>query len=175
MRDGLKRTAPAVVLLVVLAACGGGGDDDKQTAAVTVSTADAPDAGDARHVPDVTQGGVLDAAALTQRCADYAGFAGTVGLAMAAAMDPSAAAALEELKTKIKLDDAPEEIRDDFEVVMAYAAGLGEVLAGYDLKSGHPDPAAIAAMTRYAQSIDQAKMQEATLDISNWTAAHCTN
>lgn len=143
----------------------GGDDGGEQTSSVT-PTATTPET-----APALSQGGILDAAGLTERCARYASYAGTVGLA--AAMDPNVAAQLEELKHKMNLEEAPEEIRDDFEVVTAYTQGLGEVMARFDLKAGSYDPAAIAAISEYSQSVDQARMTEASENINQWLEVNC--
>ncbi len=167
MQRLIRGTAP-FALMLLLAACGGGDGGDKQNTSAADSTGTT-----VATVPPVAQGGVLDAARLTERCANYASYAGTVGLAMAAAMDPKIAAQLEELKAKMNLDDAPEEIRGDFKVVTEYARGLGEVLARYPMKAGQYDPAGIAAVGAYTQSVDQAKMTAASENISKWLQVHC--
>lgn len=165
----LRTAAPALVLLLPLTACGGGGDDGAQkNAAASAAEDTATD-----ESPDVTQEGILAAAGLTQQCLDYGAYAGAVGLAMAAAMDPSAAAGLEELKSKMKLDEAPEEIRDDFAVVIDYAEGLGAVMARYNVKAGQYNAEAMTAIAAYAESVDQARMQEAGTNINVWLGAHC--
>ncbi len=165
MQRSIRRTAP-IALMLLLAACGGGDGGGKQTtteAGPTTTT-----------IPAVAQQGVLDAARLSERCANYAAYAGTVGLAMAAAMDPKVAAQLEELKAKMNLDEAPEEIRDDFKVVTEYAQGLGEVLARYPMKAGQYDAAAIAALGAYTQSVDQARITAASENINKWLQVNCT-
>lgn len=167
MHHVIRRTAP-FALLLLLASCGGGDGGDKQTASDTGPTTTTP-----TTVPPVAQGGILDAALLSQRCANYASYAGTVGLAMAAAMDPKVAAQLEELKAKMNLDEAPEEIRDDFKVVTDYARGLGEVLARYPMKAGQYDAAGMAALGAYTQNIDQARMTAASENINKWVQLNC--
>jgi hypothetical protein len=166
MQRLIRGTAP-VALMLLLAACGGG-DGGKQTTSAAGPTTTTP-----TTVPPAAQGGVVDAAVLSQRCANYASYAGTVGLAMAAAMDPKVAAQLEELKAKMNLDEAPEEIRDDFKVVTDYARGLGEVLARYPMKAGQYDAAGMAALGAYTQSVDQAGMTTASENINKWVQANC--
>jgi hypothetical protein len=166
MQRLIRGTAP-VALMLLLAACGGG-DGGKQTTSAAGPTTTTP-----TTVPPAAQGGVVDAAVLSQRCANYASYAGTVGLAMAAAMDPKVAAQLEELKAKMNLDEAPEEIRDDFKVVTDYARGLGEVLARYPMTAGQYDAAGMAALGAYTQSVDQAGMTAASENINKWVQANC--
>jgi hypothetical protein len=162
----IRGTAPFAVLLL-LASCGGGGGDDKQ------NTSAGPTATSPTTVAPVAAGGIVDAALLSQRCANYASYAGTVGLAMAAAMDPKVAAQLEDLKAKMNLDEAPEEIRDDFKVVTDYARGLGEVLARYPMQGGQYDAAGMAALGAYTQSVDQGRMTAASENINRWVQVNC--
>lgn len=167
MQRLIRGTAP-VALMLVLAACGGGDGGNKQTTSAAGPMTTTP-----TTVPPVAQGGIVDAARMSQRCVNYAAYAGTVGLAMAAAMDPKVAAQLEELKAKMNLDEAPEEIRDDFKVVTDYARGLGEVLARYPMKAGQYDAAAMAALGAYTQSVDQAGMTAASENINKWLQVNC--
>ncbi len=175
MRRLLRTAAPALVLLLPLTACGGGGDDSAKKNVAAASADDTAADGDTttNGSPDLAQEGILAAAGLSQQCLDYSAYAGAVGLAMAAAMDPSAAAGLEELKSNMKLDDAPEEIRDDFAVVIDYAEGLGAVMAEYNVKAGQYNAEAMTAIARYSESVDQARMQDAGTNINTWLGAHC--
>ena len=158
-------SAPVVSLMLLLGACGGGGGD-KQVSATTRPTTATTAAGGLGAIPA--------AALLAQRCANYGAFAGAIGLSLAAAMDPNAAKQLEDLKAKINLDEAPEEIKGDFAVITAYAADLGKVLAKYKLQSGQPDPQAIAAIAEFSQNVDTVRLQKAGSSISAWVTAHCT-
>ena len=88
-------------------------------------------------------------------------------------MDPSAARQLEELKAKMDLGDAPDEIKVDVAVMTAYAEDLGKVLAKYNLRSGTPDPQAIAAIGQFSQTVDNDRLQKASDNISAWLESHC--
>lgn len=116
----------------------------------------------------------MDAGLLTQRCANYASFVGSIGLSMAAAMDPNAAKQLGELKSKANLGEAPEEIKGDVAVITAYSEELGKALAKYTLKDGQYDPQAIAAIGAVSQKVDMAKLAKAGENINSWLKAHCT-
>ncbi|MGH9038254.1 MAG: hypothetical protein ACRD0O_21070, partial [Acidimicrobiia bacterium] len=94
-------------------------------------------------------------------------------LGMAAAMDPAQAKELEEVRAKADPGDVPEEIRDDYEVMLEYAADLGELLSKYDLKSGNPDPQAIAAIAAFSERADTQHLQTASENVSAWIGAHC--
>ena len=165
MRSG-KISALLVSSVLLLGACGGGDDDGQQASATTEKST-------ATTVSTVAAGGIVGDALLAQRCVNYTTFLGAIGLSMAAAMDPSAAQQLEELKSRTNFGEAPEEIRDDFAVVTAYTEDLGKVLAKYNLKSGQPDPQAIAAIAQFSQTVDTGRLQKASDNINAWIAAHC--
>jgi hypothetical protein len=105
----------------------------------------------------------------------YAQLVGAMALGVAAAMDPTKAKELEEVRAKADLGDVPEEIRDDYEVILQYAADLGEVLSKYDLKNGNVDPQAMAAMAEFSQQADTERIQSASENVSTWLGAHCPN
>ena len=150
MQRLIRGTAPVAVMLL-LAACGGG-DWRQEADHVCRRPHDLhPDHRRAARA----QGGILDAAGLSQRRANHASDAGTVGLAMAGRdwtrrSLPSSRNAKAQIAASTR---APEEIRDDFKVVTDYARGLGEVLARYPMKAGQHDPAAMAALVRNTESV----------------------
>jgi hypothetical protein len=168
MNRSLKLSTPLVSLMLLLGACGGGGDG-KQASSGTTQPAAATTATTARNV----FGGIVSDARLAQQCVNYASFVAGLGLSLAAAMDPNAARQVEDLKGKINFDEAPAELKDDVAVLRAYAEDLGKVLAKYDLKSGQPDPQAIAAMAEFSRTVDTARLQKATDSIDAWLKAHC--
>jgi hypothetical protein len=169
-------TAAAVASLLVLGACGGGGDDDTNVAAAkatTTTTTDAPAGSDGgTDEADEVQNGAVGTG-LAERCLSYSGFAASIGLAMAAAMNPAAAAEIEGLRGKADLDDAPEELRDDFEVMIGYAEEMGKILAKYPAQNGAMNPAAMTAMGEYAESVDQAEIDAAGRNINDWLESNC--
>lgn len=172
MKGSRMAAAAVVASLLLLGACGGGDDGDQEAAAQATNTTRGPSpsttAGD--HADKVQDGSI---AGLSEKCLSYTGYAATVGLAMAAAMDPSAAAKLEELKDDADLADAPEALRDDFAVMTAYAKDLGEFLAKYPTQNGALSPGALGAMTDFSKSVDQERLTEAGNNINAWLAENC--
>ena len=179
MNSSMRRAAVAIVAIVSLGACGGGGESDA-TAQSTTSTTAAQSATNATTAQSTTsstaQAGsiVPGAGILSERCRSYTAYASAVGLAMTAALDPAAAAQLEELKNMADIGDAPSEIRDDFAVLIDYAKKLGEALAKFPNQNGTFNPAAITAMMELSQSVDQNRLDEASKNIEVWVAANCT-
>jgi hypothetical protein len=167
MNRSVKFSAPLLSLMLLLGGCGGGGDGKQASPTKATTAATTP------AVPDQKVGGVVGDPLLAQRCVNYASFVGSIGLSMAAAMDPNAAKQLEELKSKTNFGEAPEEIKGDFAVITAYAEDLGKVLAKYIPKDGQYDPQAIAAIGEFSQRIDTVKLQKASENINSWLKAHC--
>ena len=159
-----------VSAILFLGACGGGGGGTQASPATRATSATATTASTASSA----FGGIVGDALLAQRCANYGAFAGAIGLSLAAAMDPTAASHLEDLKSKIDFGAAPEEIKADFAVVTAYAEGLGKVMAKYNLRSGQPNAEAIAAIAEFSRTVDTVRLQKAAGNINAWVTAHCS-
>ena len=69
-------------------------------------------------------------------------------------------------------DDAPSEIKADFQVVADYMSKVADV-AG-NLKPGQtPDPATLQKLQKLATSIDTQKLTQASQNITAWVAKNC--
>ena len=71
-------------------------------------------------------------------------------------------------------DNAPDELKDDFEtlagVIGEYASAIGDL----DLKAGEtPSPSQIAKLVALSRSFNSADVQEASAAISSWTTENC--
>ena len=167
MNRSVKVSAPLLSLtLLFLGACGGGADGQQAS-----PTTKAPSA-TAATTPPATFGGIVGDALRAQRCVNYGAFAGALGLSLAAAMDPTAAHQLEDLKSKIDFGAAPAEIKGDFAVITAYAEDLGKVLAK-DVPGGQANPQAIAAIAEFYRTVDTVRLKKAADNINAWLTAHC--
>jgi hypothetical protein len=73
-------------------------------------------------------------------------------------------------------DKAPDEIADDFAVLADAYAKIADALGGMDLSDPNatPTPEQLAALTKLGQELDQAKLTEATTNISTWMSQNCT-
>jgi hypothetical protein len=71
-------------------------------------------------------------------------------------------------------DNAPEEIRGDFQVFAEAFAGYVKALGDADLKPGaQPTPAQIQALTKAAESFSEADVTKASNNIQAWTEKDC--
>jgi hypothetical protein len=68
---------------------------------------------------------------------------------------------------------APDEIKDDFQVIADAYNKLADALQGVDLTSTNPDPEALAKITQISQELDQAKLTQASTNIANWAKDNC--
>ncbi len=68
---------------------------------------------------------------------------------------------------------APAEIKDDFQVIADAYNKLADALQGVDLSSTNPDPQALAKLAQASQELDQAKLTQASTNISTWAQENC--
>jgi hypothetical protein len=69
---------------------------------------------------------------------------------------------------------APAEIKDDFQVIADAYDKIADALQGVDLSAGEtPDPQALAKLTQVSQELDQAKLTQASTNISKWAQENC--
>ena len=68
---------------------------------------------------------------------------------------------------------APAEIKDDFQVIADAYNKLADALQGVDLSSTNPDPQALAKLAQISQDLDQAKLTQASTNISTWAQENC--
>jgi hypothetical protein len=71
-------------------------------------------------------------------------------------------------------DQAPDEIRDDFQTLADAYSKIADALKGVDLSSGTPDASAIAKLQKLSQEIDEQKVTQASTNISTWLTKNCT-
>ena len=68
---------------------------------------------------------------------------------------------------------APDEIKDDFQVIADAYGKMADALQGVDLSNPNPDPATLAKLTKLGQELNQAKLTQASTNISNWARDNC--
>ena len=165
---GKRVLAIVVSALLGLAACGGDkkvtSESDQPTTAAAERTATTGETTDSRtgSVP-----------VLNEQCQQFVAFASAFGAAMAAAADPDAAAKLEQAKEAFDVEKVPADLRDDVEVMIDFATGLGKVWAEHQTTSGSVDPEAFAAFATYIQGVDQDKIRTANDHIQAWVDSNC--
>jgi hypothetical protein len=71
-------------------------------------------------------------------------------------------------------DQAPDEIKGDFQTLADAYSKIADALKGVDLSSGTPDASAIAKLQKLSGEIDEAKVTQASQNISTWLTTNCT-
>jgi hypothetical protein len=72
-------------------------------------------------------------------------------------------------------DQAPDEIKDDFATLADAYGKIAEALGDTDLSAGQtPSAEALAKLQELGNSIDSAKVAEASTNISDWLTKNCT-
>ena len=166
----LRRLVVVLVLgSVVLAACGGGNDEAAPGADTGADGGTAAETGGGAG--GETGVGTIDAA----RCAEIAqAMAAAAAAAVPQATDGDLGSSVEQLEAFAAA--APEEIRDDMQMVAEGYALIAEALeeAGYDPTSGQPPTAEqAAALTAVAEQLDSEEFQAAADRVSAYFEAGC--
>ncbi|CAN5265133.1 hypothetical protein BH23VER1_BH23VER1_37490 [soil metagenome] len=170
----------AVLSMTLVGACGGGASEDTTTTAVPESTTSttattvqpastAPD----DDGPDL---GAVSPACLTatqdmSEAMDT--FAEGMGGLMTGGLDPES---LEQVAGQLEAaaEVAPDDIRDDFEVMAEELGGFYRVLADMDYQPGSvPTPEQAEELSQLGESMDQEALQAATDNISAWFEDNC--
>jgi hypothetical protein len=109
-----------------------------------------------------------------ENCRQFVQFASDFSQALSGTGDTDIQAAADELQKFA--DEAPDEIKDDFETLAEYYSKIADALDGVDLSSGKtPSADVIAKLAQLSQDIDTTKVTEASTNITNWTQENCTN
>jgi hypothetical protein len=179
-----KLTALCLTLLaaLMLVASGCGGSSSKNSAATTeaATTEEATTTEAATTEAATTEAATTEAATTTSalgglvasgKCKDLA----NLGQKYSEALSGSGAGA-DLNKTAQALqefaDDAPSEIKSDFQVVADYMKKVADV-AG-NLKPGQtPDPATLSKLQKLGTSIDTQKLTQASQNITAWVQKNC--
>jgi hypothetical protein len=180
--------AAVAVLAFVAAGCGGSSDSNSEaagdtavtetssttdTSTTTDTTEDTSTSTDTTEATSTDTSGNL--AGLSGDCKDLA----AAGQKFGAAIASSANGGNSDLQVtadafKEFVAQAPDELKDDFQVlakvITVYAAALKDI----DFKAGStPTPAQIAKLTKLGQSLNSADVQKASAAISAWSKSHC--
>jgi hypothetical protein len=171
------------LVLGVAAACGGDDDESSDAAEPAAVAAEPADEGDASaddsadEEPAAEEDSGDDAAALdnidAEQCAEALGAQSDLANVFSSGTPDSgdfekAADALDEIA-----ENAPDEIKDDFEVLAGFMREYVEVVGDIDVTSETPDPEDIQKLQEFAESIDQARLTEAGENIQAWAAENC--
>jgi hypothetical protein len=161
-----------VVLLLALAGASCGGDDDEtagDTDTVTLETTTDETTDETTTDTDDTVGDSL----ASEDCQELINASASLSQAFGSAGSDGdlddVSAFFEEFA-----DDAPEEIRADFQILADGYEAYAEALADVDLQAGEtPDAEAVARLQEALTSIDQEEVAAASTRISAWANENC--
>jgi hypothetical protein len=162
----MRRTAvTALVLAVLLAAwgCGGGDDESAADTEAAATTAPATTEAEPTEAPDF---------ASAANCAELV----SLGLKVSLALGGTGGADVEKTKELLNAfsDEAPEEIRADFEVIAEAYAKIGDTLGDLGLTGGEtPTAEDQARLQQLAAELDQPALTRANENITAWVNENC--
>ncbi len=181
-----RRFAVLALGVLAFAAAGCGGDDSSSEAAsdtqaeesTTVEetttdtmTEDTTSEDTSTESTDTTNLDDIDLGDLSGDCLEFAGIGLKIGEAMSGTNgDISKTADLfDEL-----VANAPDEIKDDLQVISEGVATLAEAMKGIDVTSGAtPSADQLAKMQAALASVDSAELQAASKNVEAWAQANC--
>ena len=173
-RKSLLVLCLALVGVSVLAAagCGGGGKNSAETTteAVTTEAATTEAATTEAATTEETTTSSLSGTASAKDCQDFANLSQKFSTAFSGSANGA------DLKKQANLfeelaDKAPSVIRGDFQVIAGYFSNIADVVG--DLKSGDtPDPETVAKLQKLTTE-NQAKITQASQNISTWVQTNC--
>jgi hypothetical protein len=160
--------AVVLVLALVGASCGG---DDSDTARDTSTVATETDGITAEET--TTEETTDDGSFATSECSSLVAAAASAATAFSGTGITDDA---EETRAQFEefVQNAPDEIRDDLEVLFAAYDEYAEALADVDVDAGEvPDADTLQEIQAAIASIDQAEVTAAAANVNAWTTANC--
>jgi hypothetical protein len=165
----------AVVLVLALAGASCGGDDEEaagDTDTVTLETTTDETTTDEETTEETDTETVGDSLA-SEDCQELINASASLSQAFGS---PGTDSDLDDVSTFFDefAEEAPEEIRADFQVLADAYAAYAEAIEGIDLQSGQtPDPEALQQLQDALTSIDQEEVTAASERISAWANENC--
>jgi len=184
----MRRTSMLVVALLVLAlaivaaGCGGGGSKSAATEAATTeaATTQAATTEAATTEATTTEQATTQAATTTTsglsgfsagKCRDLAESGQKLSAAFSGGTSGQSLKKYSELLKEFA-KKVPSEIRGDFQVLADYVSKIADATG--NLKAGQtPDPQVLAKLQKLATQIDQAKLTQASQNITAWVQKNC--
>jgi hypothetical protein len=162
----------ALVLALAGAACGGDEETAGDTDTVTLETTTDETTTDETTDETDTDETVGDSLA-SEDCQELINASASLSRAFGSA---GADSDLEDVSTFFDefAEEAPDEIREDFQVLADAYEAYAEAIEGIDLQSGQtPDPEALQQLQEALTSIDQEEVTAASERISAWANDNC--
>jgi uncharacterized protein YceK len=184
----MRRTSMLVVAMLVLAlaivtaGCGGGGSKSAATEAATTeaATTQAATTEAATTEATTTEQATTQAATTTTsglsgfsagKCRDLAESGQKLSAAFSGGTSGQSLKKYSELLQEFA-KKVPSDIRGDFKVLADYVSKIADVTGS--LKAGQtPDPQVLAKLQKLATQIDQAKLTQASQNITAWVQKNC--
>ncbi len=163
-------TIAVVLVLALMGTSCGGDDNDTASGTDTVVTETQGITAEDTTTDETTDD---DGSFATDECSSLVAAASSVATAFSATGDTGE---LEEARAEVEefADDAPDEIRDDLQVLVDAYDELAAVLDDVDIEPGEtPTAEAIQELQAAIASIDQAEVTEAAANVNAWTTANC--
>ncbi len=161
----------AVVLVLALLGAGCGGGDD--TAADTDTTATETTTEGITTEETTTDETTDDGSFATSECSSLVAAAASVATAFSGTGTTDDA---DETRAEFEefAESAPDEIRDDLQVLVGAYEEYAEALADVDIDPGQvPDAETLQEIQAAIASIDQVEVTEAAANVNAWTTANC--
>lgn len=161
------------VLAVVVAGCGGDDSNDASGSGDTVATESTVD--EDTTVSDDTDTDI-DLGDLSGECLEFAG----IGAKIAEAMGGASGGSADIGKTSELFDElvskAPDEIKDDLEVLSEGIGKMAEAFEGVDFASGAtPSADQLAKIQEVMSGLNSAELTAAGENIEAWATENCTS
>ena len=187
-----RRLVPLLVIasfaLLVFAFAGCGGDDNSAsgdtTTTETTTTEDTTTDTETTETEttetetteeedtDTTETSALgDDFANSENCQEFA----SIGTRISDALTGTGAGNLEDAKEAFDelTAAAPDEIKDDFQVIADAYSKMVDALQGVDLSDPNPDAATLQKLTQLGQDLDQPALTQASTNIATWAQENC--
>lgn len=171
----MRRTAVRAIvlaaigaLLLVAAGCGGG--DDESAADTQAAATESAEPTEATETQTAEESGEPDFTS-SENCRELVELGSKTAAALSGT-DPDAGTTKNLLDAYA--DEAPEEIRADFQVIAEAYGKMAEALEDVAVPAGEtPDPEAAAKLQEIVASIDTAELTTANANITTWVEMNC--
>jgi hypothetical protein len=174
----MRRTAVTAIvlaaigaLLLMAAGCGGGDDESAaDTQAAAPATTESSATTEPAEPEASEESGELDFAS-SENCKELVELGAKTAAALSGT-DPDAETTQNLLDAYA--EEAPEEIRADFEVIADAYGKMAEALEDVQVSPGEtPDAEATAKLQEIVSSLDTAELEQANTNITNWVNTNC--
>jgi hypothetical protein len=171
--------ATRILLLALLAACSialvaCGGDDDDGNVDADAATSSDDDSGSTDDNDSESTDGDVALSDISEECMD-ASLAASAVYGQGAAAFTGNTDAVEESADKLKefAGKAPDEIKEEFEVMAEALQKYYEALDDLDLGSGVPSASELAKIASASEVLNDPDFQEASDRVSDWVGENC--